>query len=238
MVQQKPLFPERFYFYTFNEIQVMSFLPVYYYFIVLSFLVSLMIYTTPRFSYLKLFPPFLLTTLAVEYVGSYLNYKGVNNLYIYNFFSALEFSFYLILISLMVKSPRMKKGLVIASVAYAAVAFTNIIFIQGMKTLHTVTYSLGCLAIVAACFYYFYELFRQRNAIKLTRNPAFWICSGLLFFYCCGFPLYAFVNFWFRYKWMIQSFEDIVMILNIFLYSLFTIAFLCSRTRKSISSSS
>jgi hypothetical protein len=107
-----------------------------------------------------------------------------------------------------------------------------------MEKFHTVTYSLGCLAVVSACFYYFFELFRLPKSVKLIRNPAFWICSGLLFFYCCGFPLYAFISLWNRVRWVINSFGSIITILNIFLYSLFTIALLCSKTPKYSSSSS
>jgi hypothetical protein len=215
----------------------MSFLPVYFYFIVLSFIVSLIVYRGNGYPYIKLFPLFLLTTLTAEFIGSYLYSLGKNNLYIYNFFSVLEFSFYLYVISLIISNARVKKYIRIAIILNAIASIINILFIQGMKTTHTVTYSIGCLLIVMACIYYFYELFRLPKSVKLSRNPAFWICSGLLFFYICGFPLFAFVNFWGRFKWMVNSFSDIFDILNFFLYSLFTIAFLCSRTPKYTSSS-
>lgn len=210
----------------------MNFLPLYVYFITLSFLVSLKVYYNQTDSYLKLFPPFLFLTLVAEFIGSYLYYTGRNNLFIYNFFSVFEFSFYLVFISSIIRYGRAKLIMILAGAIYITASTVNILFVQGMRAFHTVTYSLGCLLIVAACIYYFLELFKQPTYVNLTKNPAFWICSGLLFFYCCGFPLYAFINFWARFKWMIKSFGDIFIILNIFLYSLFTIAFLCSKTRK------
>jgi hypothetical protein len=216
----------------------MSLLNIYFYFIILSFIVSLFVYKYSSHTYLIYFPPFLLATLVGEFVASYLGYLGKNNVFIYNFFSVVEFCFYMLLVSNIIHTNKAKRIIRICSLLYAVIAISNILFFQGMKVFHTITYCLGCLLIVGVCIYYFFELFRSPKSIKLSRDPAFWICSGLLFFYCCGFPLYAFVNFWGQSEFMARSFGNIFTILNIFLYSLFTIAFLCSRTRNYISSPS
>ncbi len=214
----------------------MAFLPIYVYFIVISFLASLSVYFLPRKPgfYLRLFPPFLLITIIIESLGSYYSSIEKPNVGLYNFFTVCEFSFYLWLLSLIVSHPKAKVIIRITIVIYTIIAGINIIFIQKMKAFHTVTYALGCLVIVVFCIYYFLELFRLPKAIKLKNNPAFWICSGLLFFYCCGFPLYGLTNFLIGISpLIIKNFYGIITILNIFLYSLFTIAFLCRiKTRK------
>ncbi len=215
----------------------MPFLFLYVYFIALSFIVSLIVYSNKNYLYLKLFPPFLFATLLAEFVGSYIGNIGKNNYFIYNFFTIVEFCFYMFFITKVISNAKAKKIIMIGSLIYALISISNILFFQGMKTFHTVTYSLGCLVIVAVCIYYFFELFRSPKSIKISTDPAFWICSGLLFFYCCGFPLYAFLNFWGHVKLVRENFQDLITILNIFLYSLFTIAFLCSKTRNYISSS-
>ena len=211
---------------------------IYIYFIALSFISSLFSYSGQRHHYLKLFPPFLFATLVAESFGAYLRYINKKNLYIYNFFTVLEFCFYMVLISLIISNPKAKMIIRICGLLYAIISIANILFFQGIKTFHTITYCLGCLIIVGVCFYYFLELFRTPKSVKLSKDPAFWICSGLLFFYCCGFPLYASINFWRRSEFMATAFGNIFTILNIFLYSLFTIAFLCNRTRKYILSPS
>lgn len=213
----------------------MGFLRLYMFFIAVSFLASLSVYFKPKtsYSYLKLFPPFLLATLIVEALGVYLWSVGKNNLELYNFFTAFEFFFYLCIISLVISNNKIKRVIRITSILYIFIAVINILFIQKMKTFHTITYSLGCLLIVVSCIYYFLELFRVSKSVKLKNNPAFWICSGLLFFYCCGFPLYGLINFWSDIsKLVVRNFGEIVTILNIFLYTLFTVAFLCIKTRK------
>ncbi len=208
----------------------MSFLPLYVYFIFISFLASLSVYSSSNTSYpyLKLFPPFLLTTIIVESIGSYIGSIRISNLTLYNFFTVFEFCFYLYVIRMIISNAQVKKVFLIAIVAYGSIAIINIIFIQKLKAFHTMSYALGCLVIVAACVYYFFELFKLPKAVKLVNNPAFWICSGLLFFYCCGFPLYGMFNFLSGIsRLIIRNFYSIIVILNIFLYSLFTIGFLC-----------
>jgi hypothetical protein len=219
----------------------MSFLYPYIYFIAGSFIASLLVYLKPNRYYrsLKLFPPFLLATFSAEFYGSYLSYSGENNLILYNFFTVVEFCFYLFIIRVVLKNPRVRKILFICIILYGITAVLNILFFQGMNTFHTVTYAMGCLLIVFFCIYYFLELFRFPKSEKLITNPSFWICTGLLFFYCCGFPLYGLINSWGNIsKLIVDNFGDIVTILNIFLYSLFTIAFICTRIRKYTLSSS
>ncbi len=59
-------------------------------------------------------------------------------------------------------------------------ALLNIYFVQ-VNVFPPTTYSLGCLLIVGICIYYFYELFHLPSSVNLLREPAFWICTGLLF---------------------------------------------------------
>ena len=208
----------------------MSFLPLYVYFIFISFVASLTVYAKAKTSYLylKLFPPFLLATIVIEYAATYLAVKNKSNLALYNFFTVFEFCFYMYIISLIITSKRIKKTIMVAMVLYTLISVINIVFIQEMQKFHTVTYAFGCLLIVAACVYYFFELFKLPKSTKLINNPAFWFCSGILFFYCCSFPLFGLSNFLSDIsKLIIKNIYKIITILNIFLYTLFTIAFLC-----------
>ena len=210
--------------------------PVFIYFMAFSFLVSLTVYFVDRPAprYLLFFPPFLLASTAIELWGYHLATTGRSNVFLYNFFSLSEFCFYFFIISLIITSGRVKRLIRLSTVLYAVAAVINILFIQGMKMIHTVTYSVGCLLVVVFCIYYFLELFRLPKSIKLHTNPAFWICSGLLFYYCCGFPLYGLFNYLMKISTLfVRNFYLIITILNIFLYSLFTIGFLCRlRSRK------
>lgn len=206
------------------------------YSIAISILASLFVnYKKNTNSYIKVFPFFLIISLLVEIIGEVRNNKGFNNLMIYNIFNVFEFTFYIWIIKEIVASNKAKNFIFYILLIYPVVDLANIFFIQGTANFHTITYALGCLIIVLLCIYYFFELFQSPSSVNLLQQPAFWICSGLLFFYCCSFPIFGLSNLLMRLpRVFMRNIRTIIILLNIFLYSMFTLAFLCRfRTLKS-----
>lgn len=185
--------------------------------------------------YIKAFSFFLIASLLVEMIGDVRNNKGLNNLLMYNIFNVFEFTFYIWLIREIVQNKKAKNLILYILLLYPAVDLVNIFFIQGTTHFHTITYALGCLLIVLLCIYYFFELFQSPSSVNLLKQPAFWICSGLLFFYCCSFPIFGLSNLLMHLpRIFMRNIRTIIILLNIFLYSMFTLAFLCRfRTMKS-----
>jgi hypothetical protein len=215
----------------------MDFLQPYIYVIVLSFLISLNVYLkrSSSYYYLKYFAPFLFVTACVETYAAYLRSQNKHNTQIYNIFSLIEFAFYFSILALVTKDKLWKKVILISIPVYLILALINIFFIVEKDHLHTLTYCLGSVMIAVYCIHYFMELFRQAEWGRLTNNPAFWICSGLLFFYCCGFFYFGLMNYWIQNPklfFLLNYYLLITNTLNIALYTLFSIAFLCSRARK------
>jgi len=202
----------------------------------ICFLASISLYfqvSIPQ--YLKTFPFFLLMTIIVEIVGvsGLLDRASLN--FLYCFFTAFEFEYYLLIIRFSINNPKAKKIISWVLTIYPLLVLINIFFIQPEK-FHTNTYSLGCLLVVAGCIYYIFEIFQSKHSVNLAKEPPFWICSGLLFFYCCTFPL---IGLWNQLPGLpgiiLSNLNAILQILNILLYSLFSIAFLCRiRIRKSL----
>jgi hypothetical protein len=187
--------------------------------------------------YLKAFSIFLLVTFVVEFSGWLLSSKRVNTNLLYNIFSTAEFIFLFWLLRDFIKSPIAKKILLYCILFYAPLVFMEIIFWMKPGGYHTKTYALACLLVVIFCIFYFYELFRSSHYIKLTSEPSFWICSGLLFFYTCSFPIFGLVNYLSQLPEIIlKNITNIFVIINCLLYLLFTIAFLCRyKTQKFLS---
>lgn len=210
-------------------------LPAYIYCICVCFVVSLSLFFRVRKDHfpMRVFPPFLLLTLIAEVWGDYLWQSGRNNIPHYNFFSTFEIVFYLLFLAKIHRTKNIRKAIYIITPLYIVFAFLNIMYFQGYKTFHTISFSVGSLLIVFFSITYFLDLLRLPKSEDLITNPYFWICSGLLFFYICGFPLYGLVNLWADIApILIDNLSRFINILNIFLYSLFTISFICIRTRK------
>jgi hypothetical protein len=173
-----------------------------------------------------------LVTVIIEIIGWRLVVNGINATLLYNLFTTLEFEFYLFLLYNIIQNPRFRKVILYCICFYPVLVIANISLIQ-VNTFHSITYAFGCLLIVTVCIYYFLELFQYSKSIDLKREPAFWMCSGLLFFYCCSFPLFGLLNFIHDVSGVImRNLASIVMILNILLYSAFIVAFLCNLKAK------
>ena len=190
---------------------------------------------TPVF--LKAFPVYLLITFTVEYIGGWRSNHGETTVTLYNVFTTMEFVFYFWMLRYMVRNRWAKRLLFHSLWFYPVLVILNILFLLKDMQFHTITYSFGGFLIVIATIIYFFELFQFDKPVNLVREPAFWICSGLLFFYACTFPLYALINFFQDpSNIIIKNITSILAVVNILLYSSFIIAALCRiRIRKSFS---
>jgi hypothetical protein len=204
-------------------------MPFYIIVIIISFFASLIGLSVKenRIPVLISFSFFLLLTAAVEYTGWKLSMKYINTIALYNFFTLFEFIFYLLFFRAVFSSSRMKKTILAAIIAYFVCCVLNIFFVQ-KGIFNSYTYVLGCILIVIFSIVYFYFLFRFPETGSLIKNPFFWIGIGLLFYYTCTIPVYGMQNFITitvqHYNWILTFIEDV---LNIMLYSLFSIGFLC-----------
>ena len=214
----------------------MEFVNLINWILLICFLASLTVYFRRQsiYAYLYFFPPILLISLGVELMGDYIASQGKPNVFLYNFFSIFWVCYYLFTISLMIANKKVKRIIWVTIAIYFIVVLYQFIFIHKIQSLYfnTVPHSVGSLIIVIFCVYYFYELFSMPKYVNLKNNPAFWICSGLLFFCACGFPLWGFLNVWGKFPLVVNNLATIITILNIFLYSLFTIGFLWRKAPK------
>jgi hypothetical protein len=197
--------------------------------LVLCFIASLTNYLNKNAPlYLKLFPVFLLQVLICEYIGVQMASHQQNNLFFYSITSVVEFMFYFFFFYSVYRSSKAKRTVLILMAVYLVGALVNIFYIQGRKVFHTYSFMVGCLLVIAGSIYYFLQLFRNPQQGSIMREPAFWITSALLFYFGCVLPIYGIVN----YISTLSNTLNVVLVfilkfMNILLYSLFTLAFLC-----------
>ncbi|HRP56656.1 hypothetical protein [Agriterribacter sp.] len=211
---------------------------IYIWLILLGSITGALVYFkkgTPVF--LKAFPVYLLTTFIIEFIGGWRSDEGLITVTLYNVFTTIEFVFYFWMLRYMISNRLAKRVLLHSLWLYPVLVILNKLFLQKGPQFHTITVCLGCLLVVMAAIIYFFELFQLNKPVNLIREPSFWICSGLLFFYACTFPLYALINFFQDpSNIIVKNIAFIFAIVNILLYSSFIIASLCRiRIRKSFS---
>ena len=178
--------------------------------------------------YLKTFSPFLAFSAIIDYSALYLAKKGTHTIPLYNISGIIEFCFYLWIFYNIIKSIRIKKIIILFIVGYPCLSILNMLFFQGINNFNSITYSLGCLIIIIFSIFYFFELFSAEESYRLSKDPAFWICTGLLFFYSVSFPVYVSVNLMKHFTPKLGDLISfVIVVLNIVLYSLFCVAFIC-----------
>jgi hypothetical protein len=206
------------------------------------FLVSFSVFfQKPIPIYLKLFPVYFFAALVTGLREEWLNQHGKYNTGVANIWGIFEFSFYFFVLHEVIVNKKIKRIIFYLVVFFALLAFFNIFFIQHKVGFNPVNFTTGSLITVVACIYYFVELFQKAEAQSLSRLPAFWICSAILFTTVISFPMFALASFLqvptkvnkttqLLYK-NIDAIVNITLLLTMILYA---IGFFCRiRIRKS-----
>ncbi len=212
----------------------MSFPPDFYFSFV-CFFISLSVYFQKGTeTYLRLMPLYLGTAIAVQFLGNYLAHHHQYNVRLYNVFGVAEFTFLFYILRTVIQSPAMRKYILYVIVVFPLAAMINIFFYQ-INSYHTVSYMTGSVLMVVFCIFYFAELFQLTEAPNLLQDPAFWICTAILFSYVCNFPLWSMMNLVSHLKPdLMAKLFYIGVVINILSYLIYIIAFLCRiRIRKS-----
>ncbi len=186
-------------------------------------------------NYIRTFVIFLSVTVIIEILANWLISHGKTTISLYNFYSSFECCFYLWVLRNILRGRILKKAITICFFIYPILTLIDIYLIQRPGNFHTISYALGCLLLIFFSIAYFYELFTKPQATRLSKEPAFWISSGLLFFYSVSFPLFVSANLIRSFpRILYQNTDNILFVLNVLLYLLFSIAFLCKiQIRKS-----
>jgi hypothetical protein len=171
---------------------------------------------------------FLGFTLFIEIYSTLLADNGQVTVPVYNISTTIEVVYYLWVFREILKKVLQKKILLLAMIGYPVISLIDLLFIQQPGNFHSVSYAIGCLLIILFSIIYFYDLFTNPKAIILHNEPAFWITTGLLLFYSVSFPLFVSTNLMkFFSSVLAKNVDYILIVLNVFLYLLFSIAFLC-----------
>ncbi|MCF6403801.1 hypothetical protein L3C95_12995 [Chitinophaga filiformis] len=179
--------------------------------------------------YLNTFIIYILVTIAIEMMAWWYNIHNKHNLIFYNFYGIINFTYLIFLLRSFMANKRMINVMGVLLIIYPLLALINLVFIQKLDTFNTYTFLSGCIIVVTASICYFYERIKYPGPHSLLHEPAFWVSTGLLFFYTCSPPLTGVLNAislmpFYNYK----TLYIINLMVNIILYLLFSISFICN----------
>jgi len=192
----------------------------------------------PRF--FQLFSLFLTGTLLMELFAVswkfWLHKTGwwslpKSNLWIYNLYYIPQYLLYYIFLYKATGEEKPPKKVFQAICLLTIVGgLCNLLFIQGLQMLDTYTIIIGSLGVIFFCLNYLRLESWQFDQRKPVRDPGLWIVAGALLFHLAALPYFVCINYLSgsNIKLALTLFT-IILFLNILMYSMYLIAFLCGR---------
>jgi hypothetical protein len=200
------------------------------------FLVSITVFAQkPVPFYLKLFPAYLFLGLLNSIIMEYLQYHGKYNTGFANSWGIMEFCFYFFVLRALIVNIKIRQIILFEIFLFPVFAIINLHF-QKQVGFNSVNFTIGGLSAVLFCIFYFVELFQRADTQSLSKLPAFWITTAILFAVVLTFPFFSFISFMTKMPDLIyKNIVVIFYIINILTSILYSIGFLCRiKIRRSI----
>lgn len=188
---------------------------------------------------LRLFSVFLITTLAVEILANcwkfWLHSTGYwsfteSNLWIYNYYLVPQYVFYCYFFKQFLKPGLLRKIIWTVTVLYVLFSITNVLFIQKAMTVNYFTIIAASFIVVLLTTAYMRQLITDDNILQLKKQPLVWISVGALVFHVGVLPYFIYSNSLNNGNMELSLLLFyIVLVLNILMYTMYAIAFLCTK---------
>jgi hypothetical protein len=197
-----------------------------------AFLSSLMSFRLNLPVHLKFFSALLGLTFLVELFASVILrfVLGVkNNHWVYNAFMLVEFPAYGYYFYRIIRIESLKKAIRFFLIVFPVFWIITVLFQIGIRNWNSYVITVGSFFTVLFALMYYYQLMSASEMVTLRMLPEFWIATGMVIFYLTALPYFGMLNFLIRnYSTLATSLLGVVKVMNILMYSFFTIGFLCS----------
>jgi hypothetical protein len=138
--------------------------------------------------------------------------------------------FYLYVFFRIFPNNKLKRFIVFLGTAFTVFVIYHICYGNAFENFNLPCYVFGSILVLTCCVIYFGELLLDVDVINLFRVPMFWIATGLFFFYVGNFLYYGVLEYVWNDITLISErfYSPVSAILNVLLYALFSVAFLCN----------
>jgi len=161
------------------------------------------------------------------------------NIWIYNIYDVISFTFYLLYFANLMESERHKNiGVKIVGV-YIIFCIMNLsfsgVFFDTNSTFNAV---IGTLLLVLYIIYFYFQMLQSEKILEFYKTIPFYVSVGALVFHLIVNPIFIYEQYYSNTvsPEFVRIFLTILTIVNIFMYSCYTIGFLiCYKKNNSYS---
>lgn len=165
---------------------------------------------------------FLGFVLIIEFLGYTIPLLfGIKSQFVYNIYTIFSFYFYLYWFNSILN----KKFLIkIFAIIFSISIVLALLFENFLLRLWRVPLTTGTFLILMCSGIFYYDLLNSNDIFKYQKSQKFWIVTGILVFYIAFLPIQLFQPY---LQVSSLSYRIPLTILNILMYGLIAISFLC-----------
>ena len=206
--------------------------------LLISLVISIVLYKRLRPKWMRLFTWFMLFSEIVSIAGyQYSATFKASNHFIFNMFLLVQFMFFFGIFYKSFQSKQLKKLAFAVSVGFlifTILSFLSVFKKEGFYVFNSTVYMVGSFLTILFCLLFFVSLFKSEGIINYFQIPMFWIATGLLFYFVGNFVYLGFIDYIIANNLDKEGaiYRFITFTLSLLLYTLFTIGFLSNQTLK------
>lgn len=180
-----------------------------------------------------LIPMFIYVSISffTEMINFVLTESGINNMFIFRFYTIIEFILISFFYSMFFRKYLRPRYLLLAIPLFLVVAFIDY-KINGLNTMDNLASSVASISLSLYALVSFLFIMRKLLFENILSEPFFWINCGVLFYFSGNLFVFAFSNYVYTYQ---QSYSSalwaIPQLLNIFFNIFICIGFWKTRIR-------
>ncbi|MDT0651868.1 hypothetical protein [Autumnicola edwardsiae] len=150
------------------------------------------------------------------------------NYWLYNPYLIISFTVYILFFKRNISNRKVDEFINKGLGLYIIICIANLIFSDVfLKSNSAVTYILGSFLLVGVIFCYYFEILLSPKILNIKREISFFISFPALLYFLCTTPIMIFYKYFTTQSPEFVELTNIIMIgMNIFMYSSYSIAFL------------
>jgi len=132
-----------------------------------------------------------------EYIGIYYTANiSTHNVIIYNIYSVINFTFFLLLYRHFIINKKHKKWILVFLLTYLIIFVINGFFENYMTNSQSLPYIIAASFVIISITLYFIQLLNSENVLHVRKNLLFWISIGLLLYFVGNIPFRILRNYY------------------------------------------
>jgi len=175
---------------------------------------------------------FIWIAFIIDFIGlNFTKWTGIINYPIYNFYILISFSYYIVLLKLLLTKMKNKRIATLFLVIYICLYFSNLLFVKyNLTNTFTNVFAIGVIMILFLSCLYLLEIFSSEKILNFKKSIYFWFILGILAFHVPFLPFMLAIHF-LKIDNNITIFSFVLFILNLLMHSCFLIGFVCSEKK-------